>query len=110
MTFFALLEKHLTTLALENIPLAVLLVITVVALAVVVTIRYNKKINEAEAERVNAKIVKKQQEKIIQLIEAMPCVSKPNATWLQDETKNGGQPPDYPINCQYHMAKERGEK
>ena len=110
MTFFALLEKHLTTLALENIPLALLLVIAVVALAVVVTVRYNSKISQAEADRTDAAIRKKQQEKIIQLIEAMPCVSKPNATWLQDEAKNGGRPPDYPIKCQYHIAKEGGNK
>jgi hypothetical protein len=110
MTFFALLEKHLTTLALENTPLALLLVIAVVALAVVVTVRYNSKINQAEADRNDAAIRKKQQEKIIQLIEAMPCVSKPNATWLQDEAKNGGRPPDYPIKCQYHIAKEGGNK
>lgn len=109
-TFFALLEKHLTALALENLPLAVLLIIAIIALAVIVAVRYNKKISQAEAERAESKIIKKQQEKIIQLIEAMPCVSKPNATWLQDEAKNGGRPPDYPIKCQYHIAKERGEK
>lgn len=108
-TFFALLEKHLTELALENLPLAVLLIIAVIALAVIVAVRYNKKIGEAEAERAEFKIMKKQQEKIIQLLEAAPCVSKRNATWLQDETKNGGRPPE-PITCQYHAAKERGEK
>ncbi len=109
MTFFALLEKHLTELAIENIPLAVLLIIAVVALAVIVAVRYNKKISQAEAERAESKIMKKQQEKIIQLLEAAPCVSKRNATWLQDEAKNGGRPPE-PIVCQYHAAKERGEK
>lgn len=109
MTFFALLEKHLTELAIENIPLAVLLIIAVIALAVIVAVRYNKKISQAEAERAEFKVIKKQQEKIIQLLEAVPCVSKRNATWLQDETKNGGRPPE-PIVCQYHAAKERGEK
>lgn len=108
-TFFALLEKHLTALALENIPLTVLLIIAVVALAVIVAVRYNKKIGQAEAERAEIKVMKKQQEKIIQLLEAAPCISKRNATWLQDETKNGGRPPE-PIMCQYHAAKERGEK
>lgn len=108
-TFFALLEKHLTELALENLPLAVLLIIAVIALAVIVAVRYNKKISQAEAERAEFRIMKKQQEKIIQLLEAAPCVSKRNATWLQDETKNGGRPPE-PIMCQYHAAKERGEK
>lgn len=108
-TFFALLEKHLTELALKNLPLAVLLIIAVIALAVIVAVRYNKKIGEAEAERAEFKTMKKQQEKIIQLLEAAPCVSKRNATWLQDETKNGGRPPE-PIMCQYHAAKERGEK
>ena len=105
----AALEKHLTALALENIPLAVLLIGAVIALAVVVTIRYNKKINEAEAEREQTRVDRKQQQKIIQLLEAAPCISKRNATWLQDETKNGGRPPE-PIVCQYHAAKERGEK
>lgn len=107
--FFAALEKYLTSLALENIPLAALLVVAVVALAVVVTIRYNKKISQAEADRDEARIVKKQQDKIIQLLESAPCISKRNATWLQDETKNGGRPPE-PIVCQYHAAKERGDK
>lgn len=107
--FFAALEKYLTGLALDNIPLAALLIIAVIALAVVVTVRYNKKISQAENERAEFKIMKKQQEKIIQLLEAAPCVSKRNATWLQDETKNGGRPPE-PIVYQYHAAKERGEK
>lgn len=108
-TFFAGLEKYLTSLALENIPLAALLIIAVVALAVIVTVRYNKKISQAEADRARALITEKQQAKIIQLLEAAPCISKRNATWLQDETKNGGRPPE-PIACQYHAAKERGEK
>lgn len=108
-TFFALLEKHLTELALENLPLAILLIIAIIALAVIIAVRYNKKISQAENERAEFKIMKKQQEKTIQLLEAAPCVSKRNATWLQDETKNGGRPPE-PIVCQYHAAKERGEK
>ena len=107
--FFAGLEKQLTALALEHIPLAVLLIIAVIALAVVVTVRYNRKISQAEADRAEAQGVKKQQDKIIQLLEAAPCISKRNATWLQDETKNGGRPPE-PIVCQYHAAKERGDK
>lgn len=106
---FAAFEKQLTALVLENIPLAVLLIIAVIALAVVVTVRYNKKISQAEADRAEAQGVKKQQDKIIQLLEAAPCISKRNATWLQDETKNGGRPPE-PIVCQYHAAKERGDK
>lgn len=106
---FAALEKHLTALALENIPLAVLLIIAVIALAVVVTVRYNRKMDAAKADKERGQIRDKQQEKIIQLLEAAPCISKRNATWLQDETKNGGRPPE-PIVCQYHAAKERGEK
>ena len=106
--FIAALEKYLTGLALENAPLALLLFVAVIALAVTVTVRYNKKIGQALAERHEIEILKKQQGKIIQLLEAAPCISKKNATWLTDERQNE-QPPEG-IKCQYHAAKERGEK
>lgn len=106
--FIVVLEKHLTGLALENAPLALLLFIAVIALAVTVTVRYNKKISQAQAERHEIEILKKQQGKIIQLFESAPCISKKNATWLTDERLNE-QPPEN-VKCQYHAAKERGEK
>ena len=50
----------------------------------------------------------KQQHKLEQLISACPCVSKLNGLWLQDETRNGGQPPEE-IKCIYQKAKDKGE-
>jgi hypothetical protein len=108
-TFFAALEKQLVGLVIDNVPLAILLIIAVIALAATIAVRYNKKISAAEADRQKHTVCKKQQEKILQLLENAPCISKRNATWLQDETKNGGRPPE-PINCQCRCSatKERG--
>lgn len=50
----------------------------------------------------------KQQRKSEQLAEKLPCVVKGNATWLQDKTRNGGQPPE-PCVCAYLKAKDEGE-
>jgi len=42
--------------------------------------------------------LEKQQRKGEQIITALPCVQKANATWLQDPQRNGGQPPEK-ITC-----------
>lgn len=67
-----------------------LLLIAAVALIFIVVLRVNSYITLV-------KMTDKQQHKVIQTISAMPCISKTNATWLQDISKNGGAPPE-PIN------------
>jgi len=63
-----------------------LLLIAAVALIFIVVLRVNSYITQVK------KLVK-QQHKAIQTISALPCINKENATWLQDDTKNGGAPP-----------------
>jgi hypothetical protein len=55
--------------------------------------------------KLDSKLVKveensKQIHKTITLISSCPCVSKRNATWLQDKNQNGGQAPEA-IECVY---------
>lgn len=81
-------------------------------LIVWIAVRINKVIEQAhskEAEQ-NARILilEKQQRKGEQLLSACPCISKRNATWYQDQTLNGGEPPEK-IACVYLVAKEKGE-
>jgi len=63
-----------------------LLLIAAVALIFIVVLRVNSYITQVK------KLVK-QQHKVIETISALPCINKENATWLQDDTKNGGAPP-----------------
>lgn len=101
------IEKQLAELALKHLPLTAGLFVVVVVLAVVVTIRYNKKITEAQADRELLQLVVRQQVKIIRLLTAEPCISKKNATWLSDP-KQSGQVPDQP-KCSYANAIEKGK-
>lgn len=50
----------------------------------------------------------KQQRKMEQLAEKLPCISKGQATWLQDKTRNGGTVPGECF-CAYLKAKDEGE-
>jgi predicted ABC-type exoprotein transport system permease subunit len=79
--------------AAENGGLVLLILGAIIALAVFIVIRINKAISKDKKQE-------KQQHKIIQLFTACPCVSKKNATWLQDPARNGGQPPE-PVTCKY---------
>ena len=63
-----------------------LLLIAAVALIFIVVLRVNAYITLV-------KELDKQQHKVIQTISALPCINKENATWLQDDTRNGGAPP-----------------
>ena len=67
-----------------------LLLIAAVALIFIVVLRVNAYITQV-------KKLEKQQHKVIQTVCALPCISKTNATWLQDISRNGGAPPE-PIN------------
>jgi hypothetical protein len=64
-----------------------LLLIAAVALIFIVVLRVNSYITQV-------KRLDKQQHKVIQTICALPCISKTNATWLQDCARNGGAPPE----------------
>ncbi len=106
----------------ENSPPPVVVFIVVVILTVLLlwlSYRVNKLISgvlakeQARDDRASA-IEKeqaaqaKQQRKVEQLIEKLPCVSKGQATWLQDKNRNGGQPPES-CSCVYLKAKDEGE-
>jgi hypothetical protein len=100
--------------ALENAPPPVVVLIVAAILVVVIfwlSYRINRLINTAlsqeQAQTADIAAGKKQQRKLEQLVEKMPCISKGNATWLQDSTRNGGQPPE-PVECEYSRAKKLG--
>lgn len=100
-------EKELAKAAFEHLPLTLLLIASVIVLAVVITIRYNQKINEEKAERKEQKLTSKQQGKIIKLLGSLPCVSKRDATRLGDpgqDDKFQDQP-----KCTYISAVEKGD-
>jgi len=89
------------------------------SLALGITYKIHKLVNTAllrdqkrteEIESLKAKLAEdeKQQHKLLILITCAPCISKVNGVWLQDPSRNGGQPPE-PIICQYHEAKRRVE-
>lgn len=107
----AAFEKALVW-AIENSPppLVVLIVSCFFLLLILwLSYRINKLINAALSQeaRQSADIaeLKKQQRKHEQLAERQPCVSKGNATWLQDKARNGGQAPEDCI-CQYLRDKK----
>ena len=64
-----------------------LLLTVVLALVFIIATRVNSYITQVRR-------IDKQQHKVEQIISALPCVSKENATWLQDFQRNGGSPPE----------------
>jgi len=90
--------------AIENCPPELAAVIIICILVAVITYKVNGLVTAWQQEVEEAKILKKQLHKLIQLVTAAPCVSKNNGVWLGDETRNGGQPPE-PIKCLYQEAK-----
>lgn len=101
------LEKWGFQWVVDNVPPQTIGIVAVFALAMWLVLRVNNVISEKQAadEEVkdSVKLLTKQQHKTQQLVSACPCVSKTNATWLQDCDRNGGGPPD-PIKCQYMEA------
>lgn len=72
---------------LERLTSNQLLLTAVVVLVFIVITRVNAYVTQV-------KRMDKQQRKLEQVISALPCISKENATWLQDYTRNGGTPPE----------------
>lgn len=107
------IQKYSLEWVIANCTPELIATIVLVALTAWVVIRVNAVISKAyaceEAHTAGIVELKKQQRKVEQLIAAMPCVSKLNSNWLNDATRNGGQPPE-PIMCQYHQAKLRGDQ
>ena len=64
-----------------------LLLTVVLALVFIIVTRVNSYITQV-------KRLDKQQHKVERIISALPCVSKENATWLQDFNRNGGSLPE----------------
>ncbi|MBF0406700.1 MAG: hypothetical protein HQM10_05060 [Candidatus Riflebacteria bacterium] len=102
-TFLAALDKYLIQQFLNNTPSLILLMIAVICLAVIVTMRVNKAINKEGEQNSRIEIVEKQQHKSEQVISACPCISKENATWLQDKERNGGKPPEA-VKCPFQKG------
>lgn len=107
------LENESVKWALNQLSPSTVALIFISVLIIWLTLRVNRLITSAlsqEAEQTRQILVaEKRISKLQQLISAAPCVSKNNATWLQDDHRNGGLPVEQ-IKCQYHAAKERGEK
>ena len=97
----------------EHAPETLVFFVALFTVFLYVAIRVNGLISKANADReqyaARVAVLEKQQHKCEQLFEACPCITKCNATWLQDKGRNGGQPPER-VACQYLAAKERGEK
>lgn len=100
-------EKEVARLALEHLPLTIVLILAVIVLSVVVAVVYNRKISQTKDDREMQRLIIKQQGKIIRLLGAAPCISKRNATWLGDPKQND-QIPDQP-ECSYSNAVEKGD-
>ena len=111
--------KDVAKWAAENLPPELLWILAFLGLAVVITWKISRLVaattaayekHEARFKAVEdqQKTEEKQRHKIEQLISAAPCISKNNSLWLQNETRNGGQPPE-PIKCLYQEAKRGGE-
>jgi hypothetical protein len=79
-------ESFVLKTFLDQLDSGQLLLIAAVALIFIVVLRVNSYITLV-------KKLDKRQHKVIQTISALPCINKENATWLQDDTKNGGAPP-----------------
>jgi hypothetical protein len=100
-------EKALAKAAFEHIPLTLLLIASVIVLAVIVTVRYNQKVNRKKAEEEEQKLLAKQQVKLITIVGKLPCVSKANATQLADPNQDSNFP-DQP-ECSYVDAIKKGD-
>ena len=108
-----LLENSAVKWLLEQLSPSVIALLFISLLIIWLTLRVNRLITSAlsqEAEQTQQiAIAEKRISKLQQLLSSAPCISKNNATWLQDDHRNGGQPAEQ-IKCQYFAAKERGEK
>lgn len=103
------LEKWSIQYIVDNCPPELVAALVLLGLVVWLTYRVNKWLDGGVNMQERQAVTEKQQRKVEQLLENCPCVSKANATWLQDKTRNGGQPPEK-ICCVYLAAKERGEE
>lgn len=103
------LEKWSIQYIIDNCPPELVALSVVVILVAWLTYRVNLWLSGGINIQERLTVTEKQQRKTEQLLEACPCVTKANATWLQDKTRNGGQPPEK-ICCVYLAAKERGEE
>ena len=81
------MESFVLKTFLDQLDPGQLLLIAAVALIFIVVLRVNSYITQV-------KRLDKQQHKAIQTVCALPCINKENATWLQDDTRNGGAPPE----------------
>ena len=105
----SVLEKWSIQYLIDNCPPELIALSVVAIVDAWLTYRVNKWLSGGINTQKRLDTVEKQQHKCEQLFEACPCITKCNATWLQDKGRNGGQPPER-VACQYLAAKERGEK
>lgn len=104
-----LIEQYIITQILTNTPLVLLLLLGVVILTIMIVLKVemSKKHTRKQAERLDN--LERQQIKIIQMLSMAACVTKNNATWLQDPRKNGGNPPDG-LDCKFERSLEDASK
>jgi hypothetical protein len=88
--FEKILEKSGIKFLIDNCPPELLAIIVLIVLVAWLTIIANKFYRKISSSAIN----ERQQRKVEQLISIYPCITKKNATWLQDPTRNGGMPPD----------------
>lgn len=106
------LQKALLWVIENSPPPLVVLIVAIIAVILLLWLSYriNKLITGAlSQEHSQTKDIaesRKQQRKSEQLLCMCPCISKRNATWLQDVSQNGGQPPE-PVECEYLKHKQQ---
>ena len=100
------LEKWSIQYIIDNCPPELVAAFVLLVMVIWLTYRVNKWLDGGVNMQERQAVTEKQQRKVEQLLESCPCISKANATWLQDKTRNGGQPPE-PIKCQYLEARRR---
>ena len=88
-----LILRDLYAFLLEHLSFGAVLTLFLFAAIVKASLKLDSKLVKVEENT-------KQIHKTITLISSCPCVSKRNATWLQDKNQNGGQAPEA-IECVY---------
>lgn len=88
------IEKWTLQYLIDRCPADTLALLVVAVLVSWLTYRMHTYIAKEQEQRARIAITEKQLHKVEQLLEHCPCITKKNATWLQDKTRNGGVPPD----------------
>ncbi len=87
-----------------SVPASILLIIIILILTIWMAVKIDRALHKSTEDtdffKKKLEIEEKQRLKIETLVADLPCVSKENATWLQNVNKNGGACPGKNV-CKY---------